>query len=264
MLLALFLLAFYKRKTFLIEFICSEHKFDTVTYSISDTLYRSLKTVAPILSSWYETGSKHVTSAKISNTKSSWEPTTAAGSLRSVLGLVLFNTFIKDPKGGAANPQHFGRWDKTGRSGWQPLVYFCHPQETSTGLTSGMTETSQCPDIFRKFPRTWQPLWAACASAALPSTGKTYFLMLRGSLRCSSLCPLPLVQSLGTTKNNLIPSPLPCHFRWFLIHTDHYKGVSVKTDLRSQFTGNTKDRRQKTARAFCTLEKSKFRLQTTW
>lgn len=110
MLLALFFLAFYKRKTFLIVFICSEQKFDTVTYNISDKLYRSLKTAATILSSWYETGSKHVTSAKVSNTKSSWKPITAGGSMRSVLGLVLFSIFIKDPKGGAANPQHFGRW----------------------------------------------------------------------------------------------------------------------------------------------------------
>lgn len=46
MLLALFLLAFYRRKIFLIVFICSGQKFDMVVYSISDKLYRALKTVA--------------------------------------------------------------------------------------------------------------------------------------------------------------------------------------------------------------------------
>lgn len=49
-----------------------------------------------------------------------------------------------------------------------------------------------------------------------------------------------------------------------LIHTDHYKAVSVKTDLRSQLMGSTRDMKQKTARAFYTLEENKFGLQTTW
>lgn len=46
MLLALFLSAFYKRKTFLIVFLCSGHKFALVIYSTSDKLSRALKTVA--------------------------------------------------------------------------------------------------------------------------------------------------------------------------------------------------------------------------
>lgn len=51
---------------------------------------------------------------------------------------------------------------------------------------------------------------------------------------------------------------------FWLIHTDHYKAASVKTDLRSQLMGNTRETKQKTARAFYTLEESKFGLQTTW
>lgn len=183
------------------------------------TLHGTKNTGIIILSSWYETGSKHVTSAKMSSTKSSWKPIAAGAPPRSILGLVLFNTLINDLEDGAANPQQAGRSDKTGRGGWDPLVYFCHPQHTLTGVTSGLTETSWCPDIFRKFPRTWQPLWRACASAPSLSTGKMYFLTLRGSLLCSSLCPLPLVQSLGATKNNLTPSPSPCCFRCFLTDT---------------------------------------------
>lgn len=46
MLLALFLLAFYKRETFLIVFLCSGHKLALVIYTISDKLSRPLKTVA--------------------------------------------------------------------------------------------------------------------------------------------------------------------------------------------------------------------------
>lgn len=130
-------------------FICSWQKFDTVIYNIRQTLPGTKNTGITILSSWYETGSKHVTSAKISSTKSSWKPITADAPLRSTLGLVLFNTLINDPEDGAANPQHVGRWDKTGRGGRDPLVYFCHPQQTLTGVTSGLTETSWCLDIFR-------------------------------------------------------------------------------------------------------------------
>jgi len=36
--------------------------------------------------------------------------------------------------------------------------------------------------------------------------GKKFFLMFRQSFLCFSLCPLPLVLSLGTTENSLAPS----------------------------------------------------------
>ena len=39
-------------------------------------------------------------------------------------------------------------------------------------------------------------------------TVKKYFLMFRGNLLCFSLCPLPLVLSLGTTDKSLAPSSL--------------------------------------------------------
>lgn len=41
----IFLLAFYKRKTSLIVFICSGKKFEVI-YNISDNLYRALKAAA--------------------------------------------------------------------------------------------------------------------------------------------------------------------------------------------------------------------------
>ena len=43
-------------------------------------------------------------------------------------------------------------------------------------------------------------------------TALKYFLMLRGNLLCSSLCPLPLFLALGNTGKNLVPTSLhlPC------------------------------------------------------
>jgi len=40
---------------------------------------------------------------------------------------------------------------------------------------------------------------------------KKFFLMFRRNLLCLSLCPLPLVLSLGTTEKSLAP-PLSCHW----------------------------------------------------
>lgn len=116
----IFLSAPYKRKTFLIVFICSGQKLDTVIYNISDKLSRALK---PLALEYFPPGMKldpnmllQQKSVGWSVGKSGWKSVTAGAPLRSVLGLVLFNIFINDPEGGAANPQHFGWWDKTGRS----------------------------------------------------------------------------------------------------------------------------------------------------
>jgi len=43
---------------------------------------------------------------------------------------------------------------------------------------------------------------------------KTCFLMFRGNLLCLSLCPLPLVLSLGATAKSLVPSSLHHSFRF--------------------------------------------------
>ena len=64
-----------------------------------------------------------------------------------------------------------------------------------------------CPDSFSISPRTKSPqtLWATCASAWSPSQ---CFLMIWWKLLCFSLCPLPLILSLGTTERSLAPSSL--------------------------------------------------------
>lgn len=240
----IFLLAPYKRKTFLIVFICSGQKLDTVIYNISDKLSRALK---PLALEYFPPGMKldpnmllQQKSVGWSVGKSGWKSVTAGAPLRSVLGLVLFNIFINDPEGGAANPQHFGWWDKTGRSERLTAsgVFLASTRDLNR-FDKWLTETSQCPGIFGKFPRTWQPLWAACAASH--STGNMYFLMLRGSLLCSSLCPLPLVQSLVTTKNKVTPSPLLYYFRCFWIDT-HWplQGSFCKDRLKKPADGKQK------------------------
>lgn len=43
---------------------------------------------------------------------------------------------------------------------------------------------------------------------------KKCFLMFRRILLCFSLCPMPLVLSLGTSENSVAPSSLHCPFRY--------------------------------------------------
>ena len=68
--------------------------------------------------------------------------------------------------------------------------------------------TGPCPGGSGISPEkeTPQPPSAAWARAPSPSRGKKFFLVFSWSFLCFSLCPLPLVLSLGTTGKSLTPS----------------------------------------------------------
>ena len=87
-----------------------------------------------------------------------------------------------------------------------------HLLQTPTSSPRASCPGSQ-PDGFWKSPRTETPQlpWATCDSAF---TVKNCFLMFRRNLPCFSLWPLPLVLSLGITKNSLALSSLHLHFRY--------------------------------------------------
>ena len=59
-------------------------------------------------------------------------------------------------------------------------------------------------------------------------TVKKCFPMLRGNLLCFSVCPLPLVLSVGTTEKTLAPSSLHSPFRCVYMHLYMYKPLSAK------------------------------------
>ena len=73
-----------------------------------------------------------------------------------------------------------------------------------------------CPDGFWISPKDGDyttSLGSLCqCSVTFPV--KKCFLMFRGNLLCFSLCPLPLVLSLGTTEKSLAPSSLHPPFRY--------------------------------------------------
>jgi len=69
--------------------------------------------------------------------------------------------------------------------------------------------------------RLHNPLWAACSRALSPFKVKKFFLMFRQNILCFSLCPLPLVLSLGTTEKCLAPGTNVLF--WY----SEYNGVEV-------------------------------------
>lgn len=81
-------------------------------------------------------------------------------------------------------------------------------QSPAKVASAGAGCTGWCPGECWVFPETEtaQPLWAACCSAQSPSQVKTFSLIFGWNFLCSSLCPLPLVLSLGTAGKSLASS----------------------------------------------------------
>lgn len=131
--------------------------------------------------------------------------------------------------------------------------------ETKLG---GVAETLWCISVIHKRPwQAWQVGWQKLHDVQISSESfqgpdnlseqsvpvlhhlqqEKCISLCSDIASCSSLSPLPLVQSLGTTKNNLTPSPLLCHFRCFLIDT-HWplKGSFCKDRFKKSADGKHK------------------------
>lgn len=60
-----------------------------------------------------------------------------------------------------------------------------------------------------------RPLWVVCASGSATCTSKKYFLMFRGNILCSILCPVPPLPLSFTHAFCILPPGI--------IHTDETK-----------------------------------------
>lgn len=90
---------------------------------------------------------------------------------------------------------------------FNPLLKQSHPEQAAHECVQAVFEYLQ--DDGRLQDLLGQPVPVL--------TGKTGFLICKGNLLCSSLCPFLLVLSLGTTGERLAPSSLHFHFRY--LHT---------------------------------------------
>jgi len=103
---------------------------------------------------------------------------------------------------GSQNQRMFG----VGRDLWgSPSPTPCRSRVTHSRLHR--TLSSRGWNISREGDST--ALLGSLGQGSVTLRGKKFFLMFRRNFLCFSLCPLPLVLSLGTTGKSLAPSSFP-------------------------------------------------------